>query len=89
MSLSQSCATPAQQGIKNAEGHSKMIVAAHSGMFRGVTNPHITSSSWPLNFPLGYGCELLTGLSLKNAICSGPAVHTPTQPLLKHLINLC
>lgn len=51
MALSQYCVTPAQQVIKNAEGHLKMIVVAHSGMFRGVTNHLITSSVWPLNFP--------------------------------------
>ncbi len=51
MPLSQYCVTLAQQDIKNAGGHLKMIVAAHSGMFRGVTIPPITSSAWPLNFP--------------------------------------
>lgn len=43
MPMFQCCVTRAQQDIKNAEGHLKMIVAAHSGMFRGFTNPPPTS----------------------------------------------
>ncbi len=84
MSLSQSCVTLAQQDIKNAKGHLKMIAAAHSGMFRGVNNPpHHLQFTAPKLSP-GYAYELLTRLSLKNEICSGPALQTPTQPLLKH-----
>lgn len=51
MSLSQCCVTPAQQDIKNAAGHLKMIVAAHSWMFKGDYICPINSSEWPLNFP--------------------------------------
>lgn len=65
MSVSQSCVTPAQWDIKNAEGRLKMTVAAHSGMFRGVTKPQ---SPHHLRFMApkhlwGYEHELLTRLS--------------------------
>lgn len=96
MSLSKSFATLAQQDIKNAKGHLKMIVAAHSGMFRGVASPphhprHLQFMA--LKLSPGYACELLTRLSLKNAICRGPSCTNSNtasfETWRKYLINLC
>lgn len=58
---------PAQSdsGIENAAWHPE----AHSGMFKGP-NESLSSPVAHGQVSLGYDCELLTGLSLKNVICS-------------------
>jgi len=82
--VSQYCVTLAQQGMKNAAVHLKMMVAAPSGMFRGLNqSPHHLQCT-ASNLSPGYAYELLTRLSLKKCNLLRAAVQTLTQPHLEH-----
>lgn len=55
----------AQEGIKNATGHLRRVEATRGGMFRGPNKSSHHLQCTASNLSPGYGCELLTRLSLK------------------------
>lgn len=92
--LSRACVAVAQQGIKNAVGHLRMIVAAHCGMFRVLNQipPRHNLQCMAPKLSPGYECELLMQLSLKNAICSDQLHNCNAasfETRRNSLINIC